>query len=78
MAPALQQKLHGPRRPGVWEDDADKLWLECGTRGCDGSPIDWAPCPWWDENHPATQEWLKNHPEDDGAAQEDGDDDSPF
>ena len=43
----------------VWEDADQKLWLECGTPGCDGSPIDWAPYPWWDENHPATKQSLK-------------------
>jgi len=39
----------------VWRDGRDNLWLECGTPGCDGSPIDWAPYPWWDENHPETR-----------------------
>jgi hypothetical protein len=23
------------------------VWLECGTAGCGGSPIDWAEEPWW-------------------------------
>jgi hypothetical protein len=46
----------------VWKDDSGHLWLECGTPGCDGSPIDWAPYPWWDENHPATIEHLKKNP----------------
>jgi len=32
----------------VWQDESGRLWLECGTPGCDGSPIDWAPEPWWD------------------------------
>jgi hypothetical protein len=33
----------------VWRDATGYLWLECGTPDCDGSPIDWAPYPWWDE-----------------------------
>jgi hypothetical protein len=37
----------------VYEDDG--VWLECGTPDCDGSPIDWADYPWWDENHPETK-----------------------
>ena len=37
----------------VWQDEDGRLWLECGTPGCDGSPIDWAPYPWWDPKHPA-------------------------
>jgi hypothetical protein len=32
----------------VWQDSTGALWLECGTPDCDGSPIDWAPEPWWD------------------------------
>lgn len=36
----------------VWEDEERRLWLECGTPDCDGSPIDWAPFPWWDPDHP--------------------------
>ncbi|RBP45288.1 hypothetical protein DES53_103286 [Roseimicrobium gellanilyticum] len=46
----------------VWKDDDGRLWLECGTPGCDGSPIDWAPYPWWDDTHPATIEYLKKNP----------------
>ncbi len=23
------------------------LLLECGNRGCNGSPLDWAGKPWW-------------------------------
>ena len=38
----------------VYEEDGE-VWLECGTPGCDGSPIDWADYPWWDENHPRTR-----------------------
>ena len=43
----------------VWQDDNGALWLECGTPGCNGSPIDWAPYPWWDPKHPATKARLK-------------------
>jgi hypothetical protein len=46
----------------VWEDDEQALWLECGTPGCNGSPIDWAPYPWWDPKHPATKEYLRKPP----------------
>jgi hypothetical protein len=38
----------------VWKDRHGELWLECGTPGCSGSPIDWAPYPWWDSSHPLT------------------------
>ncbi len=43
----------------VWRSEDGRLWLECGTPNCDGSPIDWAPYPWWDPKHPATKEFLK-------------------
>ena len=43
----------------VWEDGKRQLWLECATPECNGSPIDWADYPWWDEDHPATIEYLK-------------------
>ncbi len=46
----------------VYEENG-KLWLECGTAACGGSPIDWAPYPWWDDKHPATIEYFKTHPE---------------
>lgn len=46
----------------VWQDDDGRLWLECGTPGCDGSPIDWAPYPWWDPDHPATKAYLDANP----------------
>jgi hypothetical protein len=36
----------------VWKSEDNRLWLECGTPGCDGSPIDWAPYPWWDPDNP--------------------------
>ncbi len=39
----------------VWQAQDGSLWLECGTEGCDGSPIDWAPYPWWDPKHPETK-----------------------
>lgn len=45
----------------VWQDEAGALWLECGTPGCDGSPIDWAPYPWWDPEHPAPKARVKKH-----------------
>ena len=25
----------------------DGISLECGTPGCDGSPLDWSDNPWW-------------------------------
>jgi len=43
----------------VWQAKDRSLWLECGTPGCDGSPIDWAPYPWWNPKHPATKDYLK-------------------
>ena len=39
----------------VYKDHDPGLWLECGTEGCNGSPIDWAEYPWWDENHPMSR-----------------------
>ncbi len=39
----------------VWRDLGGEAWLECGTPGCDGSPIDWFPFPWWDPKHPLTR-----------------------
>jgi hypothetical protein len=42
----------------VYEQDG-RLWLECGTPECDGSPIDWAPYPWWDPKHPAAKAHQK-------------------
>jgi len=39
----------------VWRSKDGALWLECGTPGCDGSPIDWAPYPWWNPRHPETK-----------------------
>ena len=68
---------------GVWKDEAGKLWLKCGTFRCGGSPIDWAPYPWWDLDHPATKAYLDANPEEkkkfnerrseDGGEEVDGD-----
>ena len=44
----------------VWESAPGRYWLECGTPGCDGCPIDWAPYPWWDANHPLTRQFEPN------------------
>jgi hypothetical protein len=44
----------------VWADGKGRLWLECGTPGCDGSPIDWAPFPWWDPTYSAPKKSRKN------------------
>src|SRR3954465_3366825 len=52
------QKFNG-HSARVWQDSTGAFWLECGTPGCDGSPIDWAPYPWWDPKHPATKAYLK-------------------
>lgn len=52
------QKFNG-HAVRVWQNAKGRLWLECGTPGCDGSPIDWAPYPWWEPRHPATREYLK-------------------
>lgn len=41
----------------VWRGGDGNLWLECGTPGCAGSPIDWAPYPWWDKEHPLTKKY---------------------
>jgi hypothetical protein len=38
----------------IYREDG-KLWVECGTLDCDGSPIDFADYPWWDGNHPLTK-----------------------
>src|SRR6266404_1263021 len=43
----------------VWQGEDGSLWLECGTPGCDGSPIDWAPFPWWDPKHPEAKSRRK-------------------
>jgi hypothetical protein len=65
----------------VWQDKSGSLWLECGTPKCDGSPIDWAPYPWWDPKHPATREALKQSRKarrKRSQKMEDGADDVPF
>jgi hypothetical protein len=65
----------------VWRAKDGSLWLECGTPGCDGSPIDWAPYPWWDPKHPATKEYVKRSkkPRRKGRRKKgDEDDDVPF
>lgn len=48
----------------VYTDDEGGLWLECGTPGCDGSPIDWAEYPWWDSEHPLTKARRQDDEED--------------
>lgn len=50
-----------------------EILLECGTPGCDGSPIDWAPYPWWDADHPATVAYLATHTEGHGSPAPDAD-----
>ena len=44
----------------VWQE---RRRLACGWNAahpdCDGSPIDWAPYPWWNPKHPATKDYLK-------------------
>ena len=48
----------------VCRDSQAELGLKCGTPGCSGSPLDWAPYPWWDEAHPLTrQRHEKSSPE---------------
>ena len=53
------QKFNG-HAVRVWQDAEGRLWLECGTPDCDGSPIDWAPFPWWDPEHPAAKQHKAN------------------
>jgi len=69
----------------VWKAIDGSLWLECGTPGCDGSPIDWAPFPWWNPRHRETKAALKQakkHPKarrkSKHTPQPDDDDDVPF
>jgi hypothetical protein len=33
----------------AWEIEEfdDGYEVECGTQGCDGSPLDWSTKPWW-------------------------------
>ncbi len=49
------EKKFSGRSARVWQAEDGSLWLECGTPGCDGSPIDWAPYPWWNPKHPETK-----------------------
>jgi hypothetical protein len=72
-----QKKFNG-HAARVWQDGQGRLWLECGTLGCDGSPIDWAPYPWWDEDHPATQKYLKQQRKRKRGRKRESDDDIPF
>ena len=72
------QKFNG-HSVRVWQDAEGRLWLECGAPDCDGSPIDWAPFPWWDPEHPA----AKRHKRSKGSGGTRGkkkrsDDDIPF
>src|SRR5690348_3373729 len=71
-----RQKFNG-HSVRVWKDQEGRLWLECGTPGCDGSPIDWADFPWWDENHPATKNRRKPRKSNKKKKSEE-DDDCPF
>src|SRR6266567_3036626 len=63
----------------VWRDGNGSLWLECGTPGCDGSPIDWAPYPWWDPKYtePKAQK-KKSKPHRKPPPKGDASDDVPF
>jgi hypothetical protein len=64
----------------VWQDSEGALWLECGTPDCDGSPIDWAPVPWWDPKHPENKKSQnqKRKKRGRGKKSTEGDDDIPF
>jgi hypothetical protein len=64
----------------VWQDESGSLWLECGTPGCDGSPIDWAPYPWWNPKHPVTRGHVKRSrkPRRKKGSKGDESDDVPF
>jgi len=66
----------------VWEDEQGQLWLECGTPKCNGSPIDWADYPWWNDDHPATKDYLNQQKQSAkpkrGRKKSDNDDDIPF
>jgi hypothetical protein len=64
----------------VWRDEKGSLWLECGTPDCNGSPIDWAPYPWWDEDQPSRKRTppRKRKPKGKGPTQPGPDDDVPF
>jgi hypothetical protein len=64
----------------VWRDDAGRLWLECGTPKCHGSPIDWASFPWWDPKHRVRRKRGRKPPKGGGRRKEKpgSDDDIPF
>ena len=53
-------KKFSGRSARVWQSRDGSLWLECGTPDCDGSPIDWAPYPWWDPKHPEAKAGIKH------------------
>ena|ERR1041385_89478 len=57
----------------VWKDKEGKLWLECGTPACGGSPMDWADSAWWDEKHPKQRRRSRKK-----RNKKDLDDDIPF
>lgn len=74
------QKFNG-HAVRVWQDEEGSLWLECGTSGCDGSPIDWAPFPWWDPKSPAAKAHGKKRrskAKPKGRKKARGNDDVPF
>jgi len=62
----------------VWQDCDGGLWLECGTPDCDGSPIDWAPFPWWDPEHPASKNYKEKKSSKRKRKKSGDDDDVPF
>lgn len=68
------EKEFNGRDVRVYSDEKGGLWLECGTPDCDGSPIDWAPYPWWDDEHPLTK--AQHADEEDGGV-EDWDEEVP-
>ena len=62
----------------VWQAADGSLWLECGTPDCDGSPIDWAPFPWWDPEHPANKNQKEKKRSKRKRKKSGDDDDVPF
>ena len=71
------QKFNG-HSVRVWQDAEGRLWLECGTPDCDGSPIDWAPFPWWDPEHPASKNYREKKRSKRKRKKSGDDDDVPF